>query len=355
MRNMQSSTFASALGVVLALISTSFAQSAQNNADWQTFGPSGEEFSVIIPKDPVVETGKMAYHKMELNTRLYLSGPEAGPVYAVVSLSGIKSNPAMYTEMQRLNSYVDAFKKFLAPRLKGKDAVGRLTLIGSRKLNGHDGREYQMTVGDLSGSAQVYSTRKRFYAVAFLSKIKDDPLRDRFISSFMLPEKITAPVETAAVQPPAQESATAATDSKEPNKPKTGGAQGAEGSTDANDGAKAADPKAADSKTADSKATDPSAPAGDKKAISGGVLNAKALMLPKPIYPAEAKAHGVTGSVTVQVTIDEYGNVIAASATSGHPLLQQAAVTAAYSARFSSTTLMGELVKVTGMITYNFQ
>ena len=58
--------------------------------------------------------------------------------------------------------------------------------------------------------------------------------------------------------------------------------------------------------------------------------------------------------VVVQVTVDEEGKVISASAVSGHPLLRQAAVQAAYQARFSPTLLSGQPVKVTGTITYNF-
>ncbi len=88
--------------------------------------------------------------------------------------------------------------------------------------------------------------------------------------------------------------------------------------------------------------------------ISGGVLNGKAISLPKPPYPAIAKAARASGTVTVQVTIDESGKVISAKAVGGHPLLQQAAVQAAYGARFSPTQLSGQPVKVTGVITYNF-
>jgi len=90
------------------------------------------------------------------------------------------------------------------------------------------------------------------------------------------------------------------------------------------------------------------------KTISGGVLNGKATSLPKPAYPAAAKAIHASGAVVVQVTIDESGRVISASATSGHPLLRAAAVSAAQGARFSPTMLSGQPVKVTGVITYNF-
>ena len=88
--------------------------------------------------------------------------------------------------------------------------------------------------------------------------------------------------------------------------------------------------------------------------ISGGVLNGKALSLPKPPYPQIAKAAHASGTVVVQVLIDENGNVVSARAVSGHPLLQAVAVAAARGARFSPTKLSGQPVKVTGVIQYNF-
>ena len=90
------------------------------------------------------------------------------------------------------------------------------------------------------------------------------------------------------------------------------------------------------------------------KQISGGVLNGKATSLPKPPYPPAARAVRASGAVSVQVLIDESGNVVSASAVSGHPLLRAAAVQAARGARFSPTMLSGQPVKVSGVITYNF-
>jgi TonB family protein len=88
--------------------------------------------------------------------------------------------------------------------------------------------------------------------------------------------------------------------------------------------------------------------------ISGGVLNGKAIALPKPAYPAAARAVRASGPVTVQVLIDEEGNVISASAVSGNPLLRAAAVQAARGAKFSPTRLSGQPVKVSGVVVYNF-
>jgi periplasmic protein TonB len=95
-------------------------------------------------------------------------------------------------------------------------------------------------------------------------------------------------------------------------------------------------------------------PTPPRAPISGGVLNGKAISLPKPQYPAIARTARASGTVTVQVTIDENGSVISAHAVGGHPLLQAAAVAAARGARFSPTKLSGQPVKVTGVITYNF-
>src|SRR5713226_2732352 len=88
--------------------------------------------------------------------------------------------------------------------------------------------------------------------------------------------------------------------------------------------------------------------------ISGGVLNGKAVHLTQPPYPAIARSAHASGQVVVQVLIDENGNVISAHATSGHPLLQGAAVNAARSSKFTPTKLSGQPVKVNGVIIYNF-
>ena len=90
------------------------------------------------------------------------------------------------------------------------------------------------------------------------------------------------------------------------------------------------------------------------KTISGGVLNGKAVSLPKPPFPPAARAVRASGSVSVQVLIDESGNVVSAAAVSGHPLLRSAAVAAARGAKFSPTSLAGQPVKVSGVISYNF-
>lgn len=93
---------------------------------------------------------------------------------------------------------------------------------------------------------------------------------------------------------------------------------------------------------------------GKKRIISGGVINGKAISLPAPVYPTRAQSAGVHGTVTVRVLINEDGRVIEAKAISGHPMLREEAVKAAYRASFTITKLEGLAVKVEGTINYNF-
>jgi len=91
------------------------------------------------------------------------------------------------------------------------------------------------------------------------------------------------------------------------------------------------------------------------KRISQGVINGKAVSLPKPAYPPAARAVRASGAVNVSVVISKDGSVMSASANSGHPLLRAAAVSAARRARFAPTLLSGQPVEVSGVIVYNFQ
>ena len=90
------------------------------------------------------------------------------------------------------------------------------------------------------------------------------------------------------------------------------------------------------------------------KPVSGGVLNGTAITLPPPIYPDAAKRMRTQGVVIVEVILDESGKVVSANATSGPPILRDAAVQAALKARFSPTKLSGQPVKVSGVINYKF-
>jgi TonB family protein len=89
-------------------------------------------------------------------------------------------------------------------------------------------------------------------------------------------------------------------------------------------------------------------------AFYGGVLNEKAITMPKPIYPPEAKAAGVRGQVVVQVMINEKGDVTSAYALSGDQLLRDAAEVAGRAAKFSPIKPNSKLPGRYGKLVYDF-
>lgn len=91
----------------------------------------------------------------------------------------------------------------------------------------------------------------------------------------------------------------------------------------------------------------------DKYRCKGDAARQRNSVSPAP-QTEDTQKGKVTGSVQVQVTIDESGKVISAKALCGHPLLREASVNAAYGARFTQTFVSGVPVRVTGIITYNF-
>jgi TonB family protein len=88
--------------------------------------------------------------------------------------------------------------------------------------------------------------------------------------------------------------------------------------------------------------------------LTGGVLNDRAIELPNPKYPLDAKQARIKGTVKVEVKIDEEGNVASAEAVEGPKELREAAVEAAKKARFPQTRLHGQLIKVYGVLVYRF-
>ena len=120
---------------VLLLAAFALAAEAQKPAEvwaeWETISPENEEFTVLMPKNPTTESTTFQYHKMEMKARLYMATSSTGPVLAITSLSGIKSDPAQYTEFARFNSYIDAFKTFFPPKVRSKETIAKMTLVST--------------------------------------------------------------------------------------------------------------------------------------------------------------------------------------------------------------------------------
>lgn len=86
--------------------------------------------------------------------------------------------------------------------------------------------------------------------------------------------------------------------------------------------------------------------------VAGG-LSGKQLDVPAPEYPASARSDNVSGTVTIRVTVDKKGRVIAVRVVEGDWRLRQAAIAAAKKATFSPEKLMGR--GAVGTIAYTFK
>jgi hypothetical protein len=91
-----------------------------------------------------------------------------------------------------------------------------------------------------------------------------------------------------------------------------------------------------------------------RRIVSIGIANGRAIALPKPQYPEAARRALLNGSITVQILIDESGKVISAGSISGHPQFAEPGMIAACLARFRPMTLRNEPAKMLGAISYNF-
>lgn len=75
---------------------------------------------------------------------------------------------------------------------------------------------------------------------------------------------------------------------------------------------------------------------------------------PDPQYSLEAQSANISGEVVLQVIVDESGRVRRAAPIRNLPLLAQATMEAVYRARFLPAKREGKLVKVSGLVSYQF-
>jgi TonB family protein len=84
------------------------------------------------------------------------------------------------------------------------------------------------------------------------------------------------------------------------------------------------------------------------------VLRKAAIEIPEPQYPATAELARASGPVQVELMIDQHGVVTTARATSGNPMLFEAATSAASKARFLMSAFSNQPTGAYSVLTYNF-
>jgi TonB family protein len=103
------------------------------------------------------------------------------------------------------------------------------------------------------------------------------------------------------------------------------------------------------------KSDEPAAAPGEPVRVPTGELLKKAQSKPTPRYPAAAANARVTGTVVVEVLVDERGKVVEANAVSGPMMLREAAITAARDWTFKPSTSNGKAVKIRSTLIFMFR
>lgn len=89
--------------------------------------------------------------------------------------------------------------------------------------------------------------------------------------------------------------------------------------------------------------------------ISSGVSSGMLLGAIRPVYPAIARAAGVSGTVVIAARIDKTGRITGAQVMSGPGMLRSAALEALSEARYKPFLLNGEPVEVETTVVINFK
>ena len=89
--------------------------------------------------------------------------------------------------------------------------------------------------------------------------------------------------------------------------------------------------------------------------VGGAVQSANLISQVAPIYPPLAKQARIQGEVVLEAVISREGDVTNLRVVSGHPLLVEAALTAARQWKYKPTLLNGQPVEVVSQVTVPFK
>jgi TonB family protein len=270
--------------------------------EWKKIAPVGASFTILMPTAATVVSRVIPLNDQNwVPERVYYSITN-GRRYMIVSFARTRPD-----QTPALSSFAE-FMRAMEWSFASKDGEIR-SLTFDQNLSDESGvvKQYHLQLGDYAGVAQFIGADKNFYALIVIGAGESDSDAQRFLKSFQVGQ-INSSSESDNVV--------------------------------AIDGTGPAIP--------------PEPWPKPFSYISGGVLNGKALSLFTPKYPEAARENHESGQVKVRIVIDEFGKVMTAEAVEGPESLREAAVDAAFKSRFTPTKLMGQPIKVSGVIIYNF-
>jgi len=264
------------------------------SASLRELSEPGHGFKVLIPGEPKKETTSVE------NVLVYTMVSIGDGIVCVVSR---QRNPAPLDSQSAIDAF---YKTFMDNYAKSStfEVAGETNI----SLDNHPGREYKLKKNAATGLARVFLIGRDAYsvsAVAIMPGASEKTILT-ILDSFKLTEK-SPKDEFGEQQLPA---------SNQTHEPET---------------------------------------LGKIHKVSAGVMPHLAIKKVEPDYPSSAKAKGVQGKVSVNITVSETGKVIEAEIISGHPLLRESALQAARQWVFKPTELAGVPVKISGILTFTFK
>jgi len=296
--------FISSAAILIGAAQIVLAQSAS----WQKIAPAGEAFIVMMPTEAVETSRLIPLDKGFIHARVFESLRD-GTRFMVASF--VKTTPGRVPDLSTFKGIESVIEKSFERR----EPQASFSFDHDLASATGQAKQYRLLLGEYPGVARLLETDKAVYALVIVGADEKNPDTRSFFSSFVTGE-INAIVEgsNVIVDSPANAAELERVRSAIPPEPwlQSG------------------------------------------SPISGGVLNGKAVTLDVPKYPKAARKAHESGQVIVQVLIDEQGFVIWAQATKGPENFREAAVASARRSRFTPTRLMGQPIKVNGVIIYNF-
>ena len=187
------------IGLSICLLSSIASQpiAQYQNPEWIEVSPAGESFHVSMPNQPKVEAenvGAVSGHRY-----VALTGVATYTIWSITN--------ANYRADQDTDLYLDATAELLWERLlkSARDQLddkarrfARMTYVRELPPEGLPGREYTLTVGDVTGTAEFFVAREHIYVMLVMGKPGGDWPREKFFASFRaasgspVPPKITS-------------------------------------------------------------------------------------------------------------------------------------------------------------------
>ncbi len=286
---------------------------AQNDSPWIEVSPSGEFFHISMPLQPKEEVERTHYGDLAVHGKRYESSA-GGASYSVWSL--VNEN---YQSAQSPDEYLDASAELIWEGLlePARDKLpemqrvrARMTYVKELPAKPFPGREYSISIGELTGTTQFYTAESRIFVLLAVNSAGGVWAREKFFESFVVSSNLPGP------------------------KPLDG------------------DPVIAANKIAKAEASDPN------RVFSGRDVSQKARVLekPEPTYTESARKFGVEGTVVLRAVFSGKGEVTNLHVMSALPHgLTRKAIDAARGIRFETAQLDGHPVSMWMQLQYNFK